>query len=36
VSLPIDCRTGASSKGGPVRIHTLPRPRSPARALKVG
>jgi cell cycle sensor histidine kinase DivJ len=36
VSLPIDCRTGTSSKGGPVRIHTLPRRPSPARALKVG
>ncbi len=36
VSLPIDCRTGVSSKGGPVRIHTLPRRPSPARALKVG
>jgi cell cycle sensor histidine kinase DivJ len=36
VSLPIDCRTGHSRKAGPVRIHTLPRPRSSARALKVG
>jgi two-component system, cell cycle sensor histidine kinase DivJ len=36
VSLPIDCRTGSSRTTGPVRIHTLARPRSPGRALKVG
>jgi cell cycle sensor histidine kinase DivJ len=36
VSLPIDCRTGRSRKGAPLRIHTLPRPRAHLRALKVG
>jgi cell cycle sensor histidine kinase DivJ len=36
VSLPIDCRAAPSQKAAPVRIHALPRPKLPARALKVG
>ena len=36
VSLPIDCRAPPSRKAAPVRIHALPRARTPVRALKAG
>jgi two-component system, cell cycle sensor histidine kinase DivJ len=36
VSLPIDCRKGASQKATSVRIHALPRSSGTERALKVG
>jgi cell cycle sensor histidine kinase DivJ len=36
VELPIDCRGGPVQKNAPIRIHTLPRPQSNVRTLKVG
>jgi cell cycle sensor histidine kinase DivJ len=36
VELPIDCRGGPVQKNAPIRVHTLPRPQSNVRTLKVG